>query len=65
MKKLLFVLALAASVATVSAQTQEPKQEKKEACCKKMAEHKEGEKMKCSKDCKMACCKKKDAKKKA
>ncbi|MFM6975506.1 MAG: hypothetical protein ACKOW2_01495 [Sphingobacteriaceae bacterium] len=62
MKKLLLVLALATSVAVVSAQ--EPKQEvKKEACCKKMANHKEGDKMKCSKDCTMPCCKK-EAKKK-
>jgi Ni/Co efflux regulator RcnB len=43
MKKVLFVLAFVASIATVSAQTQEPAQEpKKEACCKKMAERKEG-----------------------
>lgn len=59
MKKLLFALALVASVASVSAQTQEPK---KEACCKKMAERKEGKKMKCSKDCAMPCCKKKEKK---
>ena len=67
MKKLLFVLALATSVAVVSAQTQEPTQEvKKEACCKKMADSKPGAKMKCGKDCTMSCCKKKtEAKKKA
>ena len=62
MKKTIFVLALAASVLAVSAQTQEPKQEvKKEACCKK-----EGEKQGCEKDSKKACCQKKaaDAKKK-
>ena len=60
MKNLLFLLAFVASVATVNAQTQEPAQEpKKEACCKKMAERKEGSKMKCGKDCAMPCCKKK------
>ncbi len=60
MKKVFAVLALAAFVSAANAQ--EPK---KEACCKKMEARKEGQKMKCSKDCDKPCCKKKEAKKKA
>jgi hypothetical protein len=57
MKKTIFVLAIAASVLAVNAQTQQPKKEmKKEACCKK-----EGEKQGCEKDSKKACCQKKTA----
>lgn len=56
MKKLFAVIALAAFVTAVSAQTPKPAA-KKEACCKKEATAK----MACEKDSKMACCQKKAA----
>lgn len=56
MKKLFAVIALAAFVTAVSAQTPKPAA-KKEACCKKEVTAK----MACDKDSKKDCCKKKMA----